>query len=83
MFIIQNVLPISGARAYTVSDDASVDQRYSDWEEKQATTASRKTRIISRKVISEDKTADERDRPRTTDGRMSIKKQCGYAVAKH
>ena len=25
---MQNVLPRSGARAYTVSDDASVDQRY-------------------------------------------------------
>ena len=29
VFIMQNVLPRSGARAYTVSDDASVDQRYS------------------------------------------------------
>ena len=28
MFIMQNVLPRSGARAYTVSDDASADQRY-------------------------------------------------------
>ena len=27
---MQNVLPRSGARAYTVSDDASVDQRYID-----------------------------------------------------
>ena len=26
---MQNVLPRSGARAYTVSDDASADQRYS------------------------------------------------------
>ena len=25
---MQNVLPRSGARAYTVSDDASADQRY-------------------------------------------------------
>ena len=25
---MQNVLPISGVRAYTVSDDASADQRY-------------------------------------------------------
>ena len=29
VFTKQNVLPISGARAYTVSDDASADQRYS------------------------------------------------------
>ena len=28
LFTMQNVLPISGARAYTVSDDASADQRY-------------------------------------------------------
>ena len=28
VFTIQNVLPRSGARAYTVSDDASADQRY-------------------------------------------------------
>ena len=28
MFTKQNVLPISGARAYTVSDDVSADQRY-------------------------------------------------------
>ena len=29
VFTMQNVLPRSGARAYTVSDDASADQRYS------------------------------------------------------
>ena len=28
VFTMQNVLPRSGARAYTVSDDASADQRY-------------------------------------------------------
>ena len=27
---MQNVLPRSGARAYTVSDDASADQRYNN-----------------------------------------------------
>ena len=27
---MQNVLPRSGARAYTLSDDASADQRYTD-----------------------------------------------------
>ena len=30
VFIMQNVLPRSGARAYTVSDYASADQRYTD-----------------------------------------------------
>ena len=32
VFTMQNVLPRSGARAYTVSDDASADQRYGVFE---------------------------------------------------
>ena len=52
VFTMQNVLPRSGARAYTVSDDASADQRYCNYNDfhKEVTTSIATILIIARTV---------------------------------